>query len=925
MDGRPGAGDPTAPSPDIHDSVPAAASTVTPAASGPRRQVLLVDSAESRVRRPRDLLDLVLSLLGIGVVLLLAVYAHSTTQGVTRDVQDAVAPVLHRLLLLPVTVLEGVVTLFLPILVVLIELLRQRWRPALFSVVAAVAAGALASLVVWLIDVSGPSSLAAGLTFTYTEENTIVVVVALNPFTAALAALLTAVATRSQRKTVRWGWTLLWVVLGLNVMQGAVTLPGALVAVLLGRAVGLGIRYIGGVRNRRAIGLDLVTGIRRAGIDPVEVVRLDEPADDADLQAWRITTSAPVGYTERGLDTRRRLDAMTPAPGDGTRDATPATGPATAADRPGPAPGVGATPPRRPDVIVPDVLTDPHVVLSRTRTEAPCPTIGSPSHRTYSVRDAVGQRWTVTVLDTDRQVVGYLATMWSTLRMPGIERRRAASVRTAAEHAALMRHAIDRAGVRSPSLAGIAEVAESVLLVSTELTGSRSFGALSAAEVSEECLDELWAQLRRAHAIGLAHRDLAPDSIVIDAQGRPTLVGWESGEIASIELVRLLDAAQLLTLTATVVGPERALDAAGRALGTELLGAVAPLLQPVVLPGRTRAATENHRALLNTLRAAIVDEHPAADTPPARLSRFSARTILMVTLGIAAVWLLLGTLNFAQIAEAVRTAQPGLLVLAFGLGLLMYLGSAMALIAFSPQPLGLWRTTQVQVAGSLVALVAPAGVGATAVNLRFLAKRRIPTPLAVATVGLTQVFQVVSTVALLVTIALVTGSVGRLSFPAGIVTAAVLVVAAILTTIVVVPPARHFVWRLVGPTLQQVWPRLMWVVGSPRRLLIGVAGNLLITMSQIAAFYSVLAAFGYELEITTLAITFLTSNTVGSVVPSPGGVGPVEAALTAGLTVAGVPAGIAFSAALTFRVLTFWARAPFGWLAMRHLQRKGEL
>lgn len=150
--------------------------------------------------------------------------------------------------------------------------------------------------------------------------------------------------------------------------------------------------------------------------------------------------------------------------------------------------------------------------------------------------------------------------------------------------------------------------------------------------------------------------------------------------------------------------------------------------------------------------------------------------------------------------------------------------------------------------------------------------------------------------------------------------------AALITVVLlVVPPARVWLWQKLGPTLRQVWPRVLWVVGSPRRLVMGIGGNVVMTIGYVAAFGAALAAFGYTLPVTTLAITYLTSNTVGAAVPSPGGIGPVEAALTGGLTVAGIPAGIAFSAALVFRVLTFWMRVPFGWLALRYLQRKGDV
>src|SRR5690606_26067585 len=118
---------------------------------------------------------------------------------------------------------------------------------------------------------------------------------------------------------------------------------------------------------------------------------------------------------------------------------------------------------------------------------------------------------------------------------------------------------------------------------------------------------------------------------------------------------------------------------------------------------------------------------------------------------------------FREILADAANANPAWMLAAFGLGLLTYLGSALGLIAFSPERLGLWRTTLVQVAASVIGLVAPAGVGPAALNLRFMQKRGVATPLAVATVALLQVSQFVTTVLLLIAIALLTGSQGALA------------------------------------------------------------------------------------------------------------------------------------------------------------------
>jgi uncharacterized protein (TIRG00374 family) len=65
----------------------------------------------------------------------------------------------------------------------------------------------------------------------------------------------------------------------------------------------------------------------------------------------------------------------------------------------------------------------------------------------------------------------------------------------------------------------------------------------------------------------------------------------------------------------------------------------------------------------------------------------------------------------------------------------------------------------------------------------------------------------------------------------------------------------------------------------------------------------------------------MTCNALGSAAPTPGGLGAVEAALTAGLTLAGLPGQTALSAVLLFRIFTFWLPVLPGWAAFTHLQR----
>ena len=54
----------------------------------------------------------------------------------------------------------------------------------------------------------------------------------------------------------------------------------------------------------------------------------------------------------------------------------------------------------------------------------------------------------------------------------------------------------------------------------------------------------------------------------------------------------------------------------------------------------------------------------------------------------------------------------------------------------------------------------------------------------------------------------------------------------------------------------------------------------------------------------------------------PGGIGAMETVMTAGLVAAGVNAGIALSAVLLYRLLSFWLPTIPGWIAFRQLMKR---
>jgi uncharacterized membrane protein YbhN (UPF0104 family) len=222
--------------------------------------------------------------------------------------------------------------------------------------------------------------------------------------------------------------------------------------------------------------------------------------------------------------------------------------------------------------------------------------------------------------------------------------------------------------------------------------------------------------------------------------------------------------------------------------------------------------------------------------------------------------------------------------------------------------------------------VTPAAVGGAALNVRYLQRRKVPAAVAAASVGVAQVVAFVLHILLLVIFAAIAGTSTKDSLQpprwayfviGGLVVASLAVFA--------VPAGRRLVRARVSPTLGQVLPRLLEVAQHPRKLALGIGGALLLSATYIGCLAACVAAFGRAVPIASIAVVYLTGSAIGSVLPTPGGLGGVEAALTAGLTAAGMPGAVAVSSVLLFRLLTFWLPVPFGWAALSFLERKQAL
>ena len=317
---------------------------------------------------------------------------------------------------------------------------------------------------------------------------------------------------------------------------------------------------------------------------------------------------------------------------------------------------------------------------------------------------------------------------------------------------------------------------------------------------------------------------------------------------------------------------------------------------------------------------------PAARSRRVQLERVRLRTLFSLVAGVVAAYVLAGQLARVNFIRLVRQADWRWTLVALVLSALTYAAAAISLSGFVLERLSFVRTLLAQVAASFVTLVTPTAVGGAALNIRYLQRSGVSAARATASVGAAQVVAFLMHMLMLVVFAALTGAVHIHSLQPP--TWAYVVLAALLILVLVaiaIPPGRRLLRARLSPVLGQVLPRLLDLAQNPRKLAEGFGGAILLTALYVVCLAACVRALGGSVPLVGVAVVYLTGSAIGSAAPTPGGLGAIEVALSAGLTAAGLPGATALGAVLLFRLLTFWLPVPVGWIAFNQLHRRGAL
>ena len=323
----------------------------------------------------------------------------------------------------------------------------------------------------------------------------------------------------------------------------------------------------------------------------------------------------------------------------------------------------------------------------------------------------------------------------------------------------------------------------------------------------------------------------------------------------------------------------------------------------------------------------LIDAEPRPDIGGVVVPR---RVSLVVAVGVAIGTGVLAFRSRSELGSAmviVLSARPVDLAVALLGVVLLWIGGAWVQRGSMVATLPFGRVLLVQIAGSVANHLMPAGLGGLAVNLRFLRRSGVPTKAAVSSQALSRTAVAVVHLGLgLIAVVGLSSPLARLRQQVGPSAAAMSWIAfGVCCVVLLAVRYRHRVThlRLVQSGLTEL-SALGEVLHDPvrgRQLWLGAA---LLPLAHALSLTFALRAVGADLGAGTVFAAYIVASTVSAFIPSPGGFGSLDVALTATLVAAGCPATTAVAGVVAYRVVTVWlpllpSLGVLSWLARQRL------
>lgn len=278
--------------------------------------------------------------------------------------------------------------------------------------------------------------------------------------------------------------------------------------------------------------------------------------------------------------------------------------------------------------------------------------------------------------------------------------------------------------------------------------------------------------------------------------------------------------------------------------------------------------------------------------------------------------------------DLIKSAPPELVLIGLGLWWLTIPLSALNYLVLAlPKKLKFWRTSAVHLSGAGPGKLVPGGVGGMGIGTLYLKKAgyKLDIAAAIATSNNFTGF-LANTLLLAILIPLNSDNATRVKDSVsyqklGLVFIFIAFCITVFWGLLRVEGINKL-FNLIKLQLLSFWKKLL---KQPRRIATVLLSATIITIIHATILFVSAKAVGLDLGWVDAVFALSIGVVVGAILPTPGGIGAVEAGITSTLIVLGFPPAEAAGAGILYRISTFWQPLIPGIFAYFILRRKHVL
>ncbi len=493
------------------------------------------------------------------------------------------------------------------------------------------------------------------------------------------------------------------------------------------------------------------------------------------------------------------------------------------------------------------------------------------------------------------------------------------------EHEALLTALAKYSGIRTPRVVGFFRVDDYYWGLAQGLIDGKGLDSMEPDEITDEILAGIWEQIKLLHKKHIAHRDLRAANIFIDKKNQAWVIDFGFAESMPNIKRMYMDTTEMLASLTTIIGPERAVASCVKTMGTKELIEAYPFLAYEAFSGETKTRMKKRKLLLDDLRAEVarVVGKRKVEGKKVKLQRISTASIVqIVALGLALFVLVPQFSAFKDSFKALVEINLVWVPIIIGLAATTYLATSYTLKVFSIYPMKFVDSVIVQLSSSFTNKLLPSGLGGLAINLQFLRTRGHKVSEATPVLTMARVMDFIGFIVPMLVILLMfyqdLGNLFNLNINLKLFVG--VIVGLLITGLVLVSiksirsKAKKFIKEMVDT--------FVGLATNPIVLSKAFMSSVVMNLAFLTAFFVSLHAVGLDVSYVEVVVVFAVATLAGSVAPTPGGLGVLEATMVTVLIALGYENSLALAGVLLYRFFTYWLPIPFGFISYRYIIKR---